>query len=234
MPRSPDKNEELREHRKRQILDAALNVYIRFGFHGADMDVVAKEAGLAKGLVYYYYKTKKDLFTELYMWMYNEGISLSNTLLGRIDGKNPVEQLMCYTYNIFLVNDINPRMMQFAIRVPFDAYAIFGPEVWKDGVEKSDIHRRSLAKIIQEGIEQGLIPATNPSSAANSFWSVFVANSFEYSKLMAGEHESPKKKLETFRDVVRFCFQGLGIEAAIWNHCLTEVIMQNEEGGCIL
>ena len=52
MPRNPEKNALVREARRKQILDAALTVYIRFGFHGTDMDAVAKEAQLAKGLIY--------------------------------------------------------------------------------------------------------------------------------------------------------------------------------------
>ena len=229
LPRSTDKNVEIRENRKKQILDSALTVYIRLGYHGADMDVVAKEAGLAKGLLYYYYKTKKDLFAELLSWMFNESYSFSYALLEKTNTMNPVEQLMYYTYSMFMANKINPRMMQFAIRVPFDAYAIFGPEQWKNGALKSDMHRKALAGIIENGIGQGLILKTNPSSAANSFWSVFVANVFEYSKMMIGTQEPHENDIEVFQNVVRFCFQGLGIEYAVWNTCLKKVVSMNHE-----
>ena len=230
MPRNAEKNAEVRESRKKQILDAALTVYIRFGYHGADMDVVAEEAGLAKGLVYYYYKSKKELFSELLTWMFTEGYLFSNTLLEKTESMNPIEQLMYYTYNIFATNKINPRMIQFAIRVPFDAYAIFGPEQWKDGAKKSDMHRKALTRIIDNGIEQGFIPKTESCSAANSFWSVFVANVFEYSKMMMGTQQPHESDLEIFRNVVRFCFQGLGIEHTIWNTCLEKIVTNRGEG----
>ena len=233
LPRNADKNAEVRENRKKQILDSALTVYIRFGYHGADMDAVAEEAGLAKGLLYYYYKTKKELFSALFSWMFSESYSFSNTLLENTKGLNPIEQLMYYMYNIFIANKINPRMMQFAIRVPFDAYAIFGPEQWISGAQKSDMHRKTLTQIIENGIEQGLIIKTNPSSAANSFWSVFVANVFEYSKLMIGTQKPHENDIQVFRDVVRFCFQGLGIEYAVWNNCLEKIVSDNQKGGSI-
>lgn len=233
LPRNADKNAEVRESRKKQILDAALTVYIRFGYHGADMDIVAAEAKLAKGLVYYYYKTKKELFAELLTWMFTESYSLSNALLENTKSMNPVERLMYYTYNIFMANKIKPRMLQFAIRVPFDAYAIFGPEQWKDGAQKSDMHRIALAQIIEDGIEQGFILKTNPSSVANSFWSVFVANVFEYSKLMMGTQKPQENDIAVFRNVVQFCFQGLGIEYNIWNACLDKIMAENQEGNHI-
>lgn len=228
MPRNPEKNAEVRESRKRQILDAALSVYIRFGYHGTDMDTVAEEAQLAKGLLYYYYKTKNELFVELYTWMFNEAYSFSNALLEKAKGMNPIEQLMVYTYGMFCANKDNPRMMQFSIRVPFDAYAIFGPGQWEDGAHKSDLHRDTLASIIERGISEGFIPNVNPRSAAGSFWSVFVANVFEYSKLMLGTQND--NTAADLRDVVRFCFQGLGVEYDIWNSCLEKVVSENQDG----
>lgn len=227
MPRNSEKNAEVRETRRRQILDAALTVYIRLGYHGTDMDTVAEEAKLAKGLLYYYYKTKKELFIELYNWMFNEAYQFSTTLLEKTEGMNPIEQLMYYAYGMFGANKNDPRFMQFNIRVPFDAYAIFGPEEWKEGAKKSDMHRKALTSIIERGIEQGQITSTNSSNAANSFWSVFVANVFEYSKLIAGGQPPINNDITALRDVVQFCFQGLGVDYDVWNLYLEKVVNEN-------
>jgi len=105
--------------------------------------------------------------------------SFSEKLLENAKSKNPVEQLMSYTYGMFMANKENPRMMQFAMRFPFDAYAVFDPEQWTDGAQKSDMHKKALANIIITGVKQGQIPDINPSAAANSFWSVF--RDWEYS-----------------------------------------------------
>lgn len=227
MPRNLEKNAEVRETRRKQILDAALTIYIRLGYHGTDMDTVAEEAKLAKGLLYYYYKTKKELFVELYNWMFNEAYLFSSTLLEKTEGMNPIEQLMNYAYGMFGANKNDPRFMQFNIRVPFDAYAIFGPEEWKEGAKKSDMHRKALTSIINRGIEQGQITNTNSSNAANSFWSVFVANVFEYSKLIAGGQSPINNDIAALREVVQFCFQGLGVDYDVWNSYLEKVVNEN-------
>lgn len=231
MPRNPEQNNLVRETRKRQILDAALTVYIRFGYHGTDMDAVAEEARLAKGLMYYYYKSKKDLFAELYTWMFREGTAFSGALLENAEGMDPVEQLMVYAHGMFGANAAHPRMMQFFMRAPFDAYAIFGPERWKEGAAQSDIHRVALTKIIERGIEQGIMTAADARRAANSFWTVFVANLFEYSKLIMGTQEPVKNEAWILREVVRFCFQGLGVKYDLWNACLEKVTADNVKGG---
>jgi len=231
MPRNAEQNAQVREARRKQILDAALTIYIRFGYHGTDMDAVAEEAQLAKGLVYYYYKTKKDLFVALYTLMFDMGYSFSNALLENAEGLKPIEQLMVYTYGVFGANKDYPRMMQFNIRVPFDAFAIFGPELWKDGAIKSFMHREALARIIEQGIAQGTIPPANPSAAANSFWTVFVANLFEYSKLIMGEQPPYDIDSDAFLETVRFCFQGLGIETSVWRECYEKVVRNKNKGG---
>lgn len=231
MARNAEKNALVREERRKQILDAALTTYIRYGFHGTDMDAVAQEAQLAKGLLYYYYKTKKELFTELFTWMFNESNSLSTRLLEDCKELNPVEQLVYYCYHIFASNQLNPRILQFNIRVPFDAYAVFGPDEWQDGVQISNQHRASLANIIEKGISQKMIPSTNPDLAANSFWSVFVANVFEYAKLMAGTKQPIENNIDTLRNVVQFAFQGLGIEYTLWNSYLEKIVVEHEKRG---
>jgi len=230
MPRNAIKNAEVRNTRKSQILNAALTVYTRYGYYGTDMDAVAKEANLAKGLLYYYYKTKKELFMELYSWRFQESYSFSEMLLNNTQEKNPVEQLMYYVYAMFGANKADHRFMQFNMRIPFDAYAIFGPEEWKEGAAKSDTHRGALADIIQKGIDLGLIPNVNADNAANSFWTVFVANVFTYSKMITGEKQEQRNEEQVLRDVVRFCFQGLGIEYTLWNSCLEAVIVENRKG----
>lgn len=232
MSRNQKKDAEVRESRKKQILDAALTVYIRYGYHGTDMDAVAEEAGLAKGLLYYYFKTKNELFSALYIWMLDDAFALSAALLEETKALGPVMQLMRYTYGMFLANKDNSRLMQFSMRMPFDAYAIFGPDGWKDGAEKSDSHHRALTSIIAAGTAQGCIPDANPESAASSFWSVFVANCFAYSKLIMGNQPPAENEAAVFQDIVQFCFQGLGIPFDVWNACLRETIeSQKEESG---
>jgi AcrR family transcriptional regulator len=45
------------------ILDAARTVFSRRGFEGTTVDAVAAEAGIAKGTVYLYFKSKDEMYT---------------------------------------------------------------------------------------------------------------------------------------------------------------------------
>jgi TetR/AcrR family transcriptional regulator, fatty acid metabolism regulator protein len=52
--------------RRRQILDAAIRVFARQGFYACRVSDIAREAGVAYGLVYHYFDTKEQVLNELF------------------------------------------------------------------------------------------------------------------------------------------------------------------------
>ena len=52
--------------RRRQILDAAVRVFARQGFHSTRVADIADEAGVAYGLVYHYFSSKEEVLNELF------------------------------------------------------------------------------------------------------------------------------------------------------------------------
>jgi AcrR family transcriptional regulator len=52
--------------KRRQILDAAVRVFARQGFHACRVSDIADEAGVAYGLVYHYFESKDQMLNELF------------------------------------------------------------------------------------------------------------------------------------------------------------------------
>ena len=52
--------------KRRQILDAAVRVFARQGFHSTRVADIADEAGVAYGLVYHYFGSKDEVLNELF------------------------------------------------------------------------------------------------------------------------------------------------------------------------
>jgi AcrR family transcriptional regulator len=52
--------------KRRRILDAAIRVFARQGFHSARVSDIAAEAGVAYGLVYHYFDSKDQMLNELF------------------------------------------------------------------------------------------------------------------------------------------------------------------------
>ncbi|MEA3350315.1 MAG: TetR/AcrR family transcriptional regulator [Chloroflexota bacterium] len=63
------------EERTNQILNAASDVFSRLGFHKARVNDIAEEAGLSKGTLYWYFKSKDDIINALLDRLFEHGIS---------------------------------------------------------------------------------------------------------------------------------------------------------------
>lgn len=58
-------SDEDKSQRRDQIMAAAKEVFARNGFHATTIADIAKQAGLAYGLIYWYFESKDDLFHSL-------------------------------------------------------------------------------------------------------------------------------------------------------------------------
>ena len=64
-PKTKEQFAKIREDRKEEILNAALELFARQGVSHATMQDIAKKAGISKGLIYNYFTSKEDLLNEL-------------------------------------------------------------------------------------------------------------------------------------------------------------------------
>ncbi|NVK49008.1 MAG: TetR/AcrR family transcriptional regulator [Cyclobacteriaceae bacterium] len=53
------------KNKEKLILDTAISLFTTKGYQATRMDDIAKSAGISKGLTYFYYKNKEDLFMAL-------------------------------------------------------------------------------------------------------------------------------------------------------------------------
>lgn len=75
-----------REVRERQILDAAVRVFSRNGYHTASMDEISEVAGISKPMLYAYLGAKEDLFAAC---IQRESTELLETVLSGINPDEP-------------------------------------------------------------------------------------------------------------------------------------------------
>ena len=76
MPR-PDVSEE----RTQQILEAAVNAFVQLGMANTRMEDIAQEAGLSKGTIYLYFKSKEELIFAILNSFLARELAYANELL---------------------------------------------------------------------------------------------------------------------------------------------------------
>ncbi|HET6344108.1 MAG TPA: TetR/AcrR family transcriptional regulator [Myxococcota bacterium] len=109
MPRPKDidteEGRQRHEAKYQRILDAALDVFARKGFHEAKISEIARAAGVADGTIYLYFKNKDDLLISLFeskLEQINEG--LRNELKDITDARERLQHIIRYHLRLALEN----------------------------------------------------------------------------------------------------------------------------------
>ena len=72
-------NESKQLQRKAQILDAALAVIVQKGYENSRMDDIVASSKMSKGAIYWYYKSKKEIYLSLVNhWVHNYSAVLNH------------------------------------------------------------------------------------------------------------------------------------------------------------
>ncbi len=135
--------------KRRQILDAAVRVFARQGFHATRVSDIADEAGVAYGLVYHYFRSKDEVLGELFV----ERWSLLLAAIDEADraGDSARERLAAVAGFIIESYRHDPELMKVIIVEVTRAANSFGR------THLPEIRRayESIAKIVADGQEAG-------------------------------------------------------------------------------
>jgi TetR/AcrR family transcriptional regulator, fatty acid metabolism regulator protein len=149
--------------RRRQILDAAVRVFARQGFHSCRVADIADEAGVAYGLVYHYFRSKDQVMNELF----TERWSLLLAAIEEVDERDvsPREKLDAVAGFIIDSYKHDPELMQVIIVEVTRAANSFGR------THLPEINRayESIAKIISDAQAQDAFRADIDARLA-SMW----------------------------------------------------------------
>jgi len=135
--------------KRRQILDAAVRVFARQGFHATRVADIADEAGVAYGLVYHYFKSKEEVLNELF----SERWSLLLAAIEEVDAADLAARAKLEAVAGFIVDSYrhDPELMKVIIVEVTRAANSFGR------THLPEIRRAydSIARIVAAGQESG-------------------------------------------------------------------------------
>jgi AcrR family transcriptional regulator len=151
--------------KRRNILDAAIRVFARQGFHSTRVSDIADEAGVAYGLVYHYFKSKDEVLNELF----TERWSLLLTAIEEADGGTESPRSKLAAVAAFIIDSYrhDPELMKVIIVEVTRAANSFGR------THLPEIRRAydSITKIVAEGQEEGAFRRDiDPAFASMSFY----------------------------------------------------------------
>ena len=86
--------------KRRRILDAAVSVFAQHGFYNAKVSQIAKEAGVADGTIYLYFKNKEDILIQVFIDAMDEILRRQEEALAGVD--DPIARLRAFITTHFV------------------------------------------------------------------------------------------------------------------------------------
>ena len=172
--------------RKRQILDAAVRVFAREGFHATRVSDIADEADVAYGLVYHYFPSKEKVLDEIF----TERWSLLLVAIEEADqsGDEPRDKLRSVARFIIDSYRYDRDLMKVIIVEVTRAANSFG----RTHLDQIDAAFRLIERIVTEGQRSGAFrKEVDPYFASMTFYGVIeqLLTGWIFGLLPTGEAE---------------------------------------------
>lgn len=184
MPKSPERCKEIREEMRSRIMYDAMLYFARNGFAGTKISDLAKNIGIAQGTLYLYFKSKEDLFNEIFSRIDNEKESLKLKLLAGspLSAKQKIHKLSKY------IMDKLEKDEGFAAMITLNAQATLEKNdfAYEGSSDQSDWYQYT-AKIIEQGQKEKSVVTGSPMKLADYYWGVVYLYSLK--KLFTAKYE---------------------------------------------
>ena len=155
---------ELQDRRKEQIMSAALSVVVAKGYDQSRMDDIVEKSQLSKGAIYWYYKSKQEVYLSLVdYWFVQYSSGVVDTLQQQESASDQLKALFDFFIEQF---DKNPST--FKLLVEFWRLAGLNPDfnaklqqIYSDFLEY-------IIEIIKVGVANGEFKNVEPRITALS------------------------------------------------------------------
>lgn len=152
-----------KEKKKEEIILAALKVFAQKGFYKTKIADIAAEAGIGKGTIYEYFRTKEEILGKGFEFLFKEmDTQATEFVYANIPPSRKLETLIKSVIEEFL------KFGEGLVKVLMD--------FWAEGIRSNhpdilgsidlktfyDKFRNIIASIIQEGIDKGEFIKCNP------------------------------------------------------------------------
>ena len=151
--------------KRRLILDAAVRVFARQGFHTCRVSDIADEAGVAYGLVYHYFSSKEEILDTLFLERWD--VMLAAIAASDASERSPRDKL--YAVAAFIIDSYrhDPELMKVIIVEVTRAANTFG----LTHLEKIREAYAGIAAIVAQAQAEGRFRSEiTPEFAAQAFY----------------------------------------------------------------
>jgi AcrR family transcriptional regulator len=188
---------------RQHLLDAAAIVFARNGFHGSTLDEVAATAGFSKGAVYSNFKSKDDLFLELFHDRVDRQFAVVSEALDTGDQAEQFPRI-----RQILRSDTSPWDDSFVtLWLEFVLYARRNPDAQKKLAASAQRARLQVQALIEHEYEVGGVTPKYPTADLAEI-GLALFNGLGIDRLVDPSAVTDR----TFDTTLSFLFDAMGVQ----------------------
>ena len=161
MPKSQERCQEIREETKNLIIKKSVLYFAKNGFAGTKISELSKHIGIAQGTIYLYFKSKEELYAEIF------------SIADKVAGSDKLIKLT----KLPITADLKIKVMsEYVIK------SLKKDEMFSAGIalytqrllegEADDSFYKITEKIVKEGQKEGTVVAGNARKLSEYYWGV--------------------------------------------------------------
>ncbi len=155
-----------KEEKRRKIIEAAIKIFAENGYFNSRVSEIAKQAGVADGTIYIYFKSKEELLSAIFDEALNVFVEESRkTLEGITDPIEKLKKIVC----LHLKHLGSNRDLAMVFQIEFRHNIVFMERLTKT---KLADYFKIFEEVIKEGQEKGLFKDLNPRFCAKYIFGV--------------------------------------------------------------
>lgn len=158
---------------RERILAEALEAFARHGYEGARMEKIASHVGINKASLYFYFKSKEELFRQLFAGIIAKYHGDLRHMLAKCTGE-PTEKRLVELYRDYVKYNWNNTEMDFWNRIYYFPPETMKAEIYQTTDTIGDEFMKELAAIFQEGIHRGEIRPLDPQRMAKTYYYILT------------------------------------------------------------
>jgi len=170
------KKTEVKKDRKEGVFEAAVFCFNTNGYYETTIDAIAAKAKISKGGIYYHFKSKKELFLELFRYRVNKYFIFLKACAADID--DPEEQLRIFISKASKIQKDNADFFKFCIE--FLSMGVRDSEIKN---VMTDFYKESVMTFkgyVEEAIKAGKFKPHDAEKTALAIYFLFMGIFFTY------------------------------------------------------
>jgi TetR/AcrR family transcriptional regulator, fatty acid metabolism regulator protein len=156
-------------NKEKDIIEAAVEVFAKEGYHNAKISRIAHQAGVSTGAVYLYYESKEDILLEIFKRLWLELATKTQVLVNRTDigALDKLEGIIDMLFDMFasnpshaivFVNEQNHLVQRRGkdFTTLYEKYLDLGQQVLKEGIKSGTFNPNIELKVVRQFVFGGV------------------------------------------------------------------------------